>query len=121
MAAKVFQINYLIATRSKLNTNSIKGYIGKLLSMGKAGQIISNTLIPARATSPIALFLVNKIDFKFLNGELIILTKQDKFPDGENITATTLQKKVSDVLPGLNDKAGNSLEIEVLEIKTKKL
>lgn len=119
--AKVFQINYTIATRSKLNTNSIKGYIGKLLSMGKAAQVISNALTPVKATSPIALFLVDKIDFKFLKGEMIVLTKQDKFIDGESITAANLQKKVSDVLPGLNDKAGNSLEIDVIDINCKKL
>lgn len=119
--AKVFQINYQIATRSKLKVNSIKGYISKLLDMGKSAKIISSTLTPLQPTSPIGLFLVKKIDFRFFKGELIVLTKQDKFPDGESITATTLQKKVEDVLPGLNDKAGNSLEIDVIDIKCKKL
>lgn len=122
MAAKVFQIQMTLATNCKFNSNTVKSNIGKLLKMGKAAQVISNALTPIKVSGAVASYLSQKSGYVFYKSELLILTKTDKFPSGENISSATLRTKVADVIPLLNDKKSEEpLSLDLIEIKCSKL
>lgn len=120
--ARVFQINFTVATGNKVNTNVLKASITGLLSMGKAALPVSFTFNPKYPKGNITWYLYEKANVKIYKGEMIVLVKEEKFSDGENINSKTLQKKVEDAIPCLADKKTKEpLGVDLIEIQCKKL
>lgn len=120
--AKVFQANFSVATEAKVNTNVLKANLSNLLSMGKAAMVVSFIFNPKTPTTPLEKYLFHKHPTNVYEGEMILLSKEDKFADGDVITSRSLETKMRNAIPCLtNRKSGNSYEIDLLDCKVKKL